>query len=41
MVLEIPVVFKPAKPDYIDIIDARVEGDLADRGDLTVLTVRI
>ena len=29
--LEIPVVFKPAKPDYIDIIDARVEGDLADR----------
>lgn len=24
-------VFKPAKPDYIDIIDARVEGDLADR----------
>lgn len=29
--MEIPVVFKPAKPDYIDIIDARVEGDLADR----------
>ena len=29
--MEIPVVFNPAKPDYIDIIDARVEGDLADR----------